>query len=67
MTIHAQLAPLIRAHGIRATGTAANVAYSTLSNWCAKRTPAGANAPPRLADAQLEAIAEVLGVKIIIK
>ena len=57
MTIHDQLAPAIRAAGIRRTASAAGVAHSTLAEWL------GGRRARRLGDEQLDRIAAALGAR----
>lgn len=57
-TIRQQLAPLIRARGPLTVARAAKIAPSVLYEWL------GAKRNRRLGDRQIDAIAQVLGVKI---
>jgi hypothetical protein len=61
VTIHEQLAPLIRAQGIRPVARATGIPVGALWEWLHGRRNR------RMGDTQLDALARAVGVKIILQ
>jgi hypothetical protein len=66
MSVRDELRPLIESAGLREVSRQSGIGASVLSQWLSGAIPSGSQRPRRLSIEQVEALAAVVGMKIVL-